>query len=104
MNAVVGDAWALDSWRAVLKRIPDPNPFLAPEWQRAWWEHFGTGELEVLELGDVGVAALQRTGNLLRFLGSRDVTDYPGAAIAAGAERKAAALLLARLGADDRLE
>jgi len=55
--------WALPAWNAVLARIPDPHPCLTPEWQRAWWEHFGSGELEVLRLvahGEVvGVAALR---------------------------------------------
>jgi CelD/BcsL family acetyltransferase involved in cellulose biosynthesis len=104
MAVAVHDAWALESWRGILGRIPDPHPFVAPEWQRAWWEHFGVGELEVLELGGAGVAALQRTGATLRFLGSRDVTDYPGPAIAPGREREAAERLLARLRAGDRLE
>jgi CelD/BcsL family acetyltransferase involved in cellulose biosynthesis len=84
--------------------IAAPNPFVAEGWQRAWWQHFGTGELEVLELGDVGVAALQRHGNVVRFLGNREVTDYPGAAITPGREREAAALLVGRLRPDDSLE
>jgi CelD/BcsL family acetyltransferase involved in cellulose biosynthesis len=89
------DGWALARWEAVVARLPDPHPFVLPEWQRAWWTHFGRGELAVLALGDAGVAALHGNGDgTLRFLGSRDVTDYPGPAVAPGRERDAAALLL----------
>jgi CelD/BcsL family acetyltransferase involved in cellulose biosynthesis len=104
MTAALDAVWALERWRAVLGRIDDPHPFATPEWQRAWWEHFGAGELDVVELGEVGVAALQRQGDEVRFLGSRDVTDYPGPAIIPGAEREAATRLLAHLRPGDRLE
>jgi CelD/BcsL family acetyltransferase involved in cellulose biosynthesis len=104
MTLAVDDAWAVESWGAVLARIPDPHPFLEPDWQRAWWEHFGEGELEVLELGDAGVAALRRTGSTLRFLGGRDTTDYPGPAIAPGRAPEAAEALVGHLRDGDRLE
>ena len=41
---VVDDGWALARWEAVVARLPDPHPFVLPEWQRAWWTHFGSGE------------------------------------------------------------
>jgi CelD/BcsL family acetyltransferase involved in cellulose biosynthesis len=103
MTAAVEAEWALERWRAVLERTDDPHPFATPEWQRAWWRHFGTGELEVIELGEVGVAALQRKGDEVRFLGNREVTDYPGPAIVPGAEPEAAARLLDALRPGDEL-
>jgi CelD/BcsL family acetyltransferase involved in cellulose biosynthesis len=99
---LLADDWALSSWRAVVSRIPDPHPFVAPGWQRAWWECFGTGELAVLPLGDegdvAGVAALcGERGGAMRFLGSREVTDYPGPAIVPGRERESAAALVEQM-------
>src|ERR1700760_1457311 len=92
MTVAVDDAWAL-----AIERMPDPHPFVHPDWQWAWWRHFGSGELELVPLGEAGVAALERVDGGLRFLGSRDVTDYPGPAIAPGTEPEAATLLVARL-------
>ncbi|WP_028063781.1 GNAT family N-acetyltransferase [Solirubrobacter soli] len=96
--SVADDGWALSRWRAVVSLLDDPHPFLTPEWQRAWWAHFGAGELELIDLGDAGVAALQCHGDTLRFLGNRETTDYPGPAIAPGCEDAAAARLLRALG------
>src|SRR5690349_7748383 len=96
--SVAEDGWALSRWRAVVSLLDDPHPFLTPEWQRAWWAHFGTGELQFIDLGQAGVAALERNGDTLRFLGNRETTDYPGPAIAPGFEDAAAARLLGALG------
>jgi CelD/BcsL family acetyltransferase involved in cellulose biosynthesis len=80
------------------------NPFVDPGWQRAWFRHFGTGQLEVVPLGEAGEAKLERHGDRLRFLGNREVTDYPGAAIVPGREREAFVRLLQWLPAGDTLE
>jgi CelD/BcsL family acetyltransferase involved in cellulose biosynthesis len=85
----VGEDWQLEAWRAVVARTADPHPFVMPEWQRAWWEHFGDGELAVLRFGRgrrvAGVAAVHRdAGGCARFLGGDDLTDYPGPAVAPG--------------------
>ena len=62
---VPDDSSALSRWRAALARIADPHPFLAPEWQRAWWEHLGSGELTILPLGDDGwLVAAAASGQL----------------------------------------
>jgi CelD/BcsL family acetyltransferase involved in cellulose biosynthesis len=98
--------WALPAWREVLERIPDRHPFLTPEWQCAWWEHFGVGELSVTTLTvceeAVAVAAthLDDSG-VVRFLGGEDLTDYPGPAIAAGCVPAAADELLCWLQSSD---
>lgn len=104
MAVAVDDVWALRSWEAVLARLPDPHPFVEPDWQRTWWEHFGEGELEVLPLADAGVAAVRRSGRTVRFLGCRNTTDYPGPAVVPGREHEAAEQLLGRLSDDDCLE
>jgi CelD/BcsL family acetyltransferase involved in cellulose biosynthesis len=97
-------AWRLDAWRAVLARMDDPHPFVTPQWQLAWWEHFGAGRLEVAPLergGEVvavvplAVDARGRAG----FLGAEDVTDYPGAAVVPGAQDALAGWLVDRLAA-----
>jgi CelD/BcsL family acetyltransferase involved in cellulose biosynthesis len=95
--SVVEDAWGLSRWRSVVSLLDDPHPFLTPEWQSAWWKHFGAGKLQLVDLGEAGVAALERRGEVLRFLGNRETTDYPGPAIAPGLEDAAAARLLRSL-------
>jgi CelD/BcsL family acetyltransferase involved in cellulose biosynthesis len=96
------ETWALAAWREVLAHARDPHPFARPEWQRAWWDHFGGGELCVLPLktGEriVAVAALEHDGEgTVRFLGDEDLCDYPGAALADGCAADAAEMLLRRL-------
>jgi CelD/BcsL family acetyltransferase involved in cellulose biosynthesis len=86
-----------------MARCPDPHPFQTVEWQRAWWETFGTGELAVLPIfGDGGepaaVAALGRdTSGVVRFVGSGELTDYPGPAVAPGATELTARSVIDRL-------
>jgi CelD/BcsL family acetyltransferase involved in cellulose biosynthesis len=97
--------WALDEWRSVVRRIPEAHPFVMPEWQRVWWEHFGTGRLSVLPVPDgaepVAVVPVHSDdAGVVRFLGGVDVTDYPGPAIAPGHARDAARHVLDRLTAD----
>ncbi len=91
--------WELDAWHRIVARVDDPQPFVTPEWQRAWWAHLGWGELAVVPLSvdgeTVAVAAVHRdAGGTVRFLGGDDVTDYPGPAVAPGCGRTVAAGLL----------
>ena len=110
MSALSGEArgaeatWALDEWRTVLGRTAEPHPFVTPEWQRVWWDHYGTGELWVLRLaeGDDAVAVVpvhRDDRGVVRFLGGEDVTDYPGPAIAEGHSADVARRVVDWLGA-----
>ncbi|MEW6033623.1 MAG: GNAT family N-acetyltransferase [Chloroflexota bacterium] len=68
------------SWSGLLPRCKGNSVFLTPQWQQAWWRHFGTGEpllLSVCQQGKLaGVAPLMRTPDGLSLLGSSDVCDY----------------------------
>ena len=98
--------WELEAWHRVLARMDDPLPFGTPEWQRAWWEHFGDGALTILpfeadrEIAGVGALVRDARG-CARFLGGRrgepDLVDYPGPAIAPGGATAVAEGLIARL-------
>lgn len=43
--AVLTDPAALDgiasAWSALWRRVPHASPFQAPQWMRAWWQHYG---------------------------------------------------------------
>ena len=95
--------WASPCWRAVIARCPDPHPFQTLEWQRAWWETFGGGQLIVWPVvaadGAPGavVALVSDAAGVVRIVGSGDLTDYPSPAIAPGHVHLAAATLIDRL-------
>jgi CelD/BcsL family acetyltransferase involved in cellulose biosynthesis len=88
--------WQIGLWRAVLDRVPEPHPFLMPEWSRAWWEYFADGELAVVPIvvdeEPIAVAPLHRSPDgVVRFVGGLDLTDYPGPAVVPGRAPGAAA-------------
>lgn len=77
----------LPEWRELVALDPERHVFSTPEWNRTWWEEFGTNkELLVLVFrrGDelVGIVPLYRKveegRNILRFVGGIDLTDYIG--------------------------
>lgn len=77
----------LPEWRQLLARDPNRHIFATPEWNRLWWEEFGTNkELWFLTMAREGqVVALvplyrreQETRKLFRFVGGIDLTDYLG--------------------------
>lgn len=80
------DAFGLPEWRRLHEADPNRSIFSTPEWNAAWWEHFGEGkELFVLTFLDpepVGMAALMldqtKEGGRVRFVGGDDLTDYLG--------------------------
>jgi CelD/BcsL family acetyltransferase involved in cellulose biosynthesis len=96
------DGWVLEQWREVLTTHQDTHPFVTPEWQRAWWDHFGAGALSVVPVAadgrPVGVAALARdAAGVVRFLGGEELTDYPGPVVAPGHGAEVSQALLAWL-------
>lgn len=77
----------LPQWRELLQRDPNRHVFATPEWNKSWWEEFGAGkDLRILTLRRDGeVMALvplyrkpEEGGQILRFVGGIDLTDYLG--------------------------
>lgn len=77
----------LPEWRELLRRDPDSHIFASPEWNRLWWEEFGSDkELFVVTMrrGDdiAAIVPLYRKAEngrqIFRFVGGIDLTDYLG--------------------------
>lgn len=85
-----------EEWSALLRRAAVDTLFLTPQWQRVWWQHFGTAlELYLLlardEAGTLqGIAPLyaqEEAGRrILRFIGGLEVSDYLDLIVARGRE------------------
>ncbi|MBT8217522.1 MAG: GNAT family N-acetyltransferase [Acidimicrobiia bacterium] len=55
---------------------PHTSVFSGPGYLACWWEHFGSGELQIVE-SDSAVVALERhPGGDVVFVGDEDLTDY----------------------------
>jgi CelD/BcsL family acetyltransferase involved in cellulose biosynthesis len=68
-------------WQELLGTCIPNHIFLTAQWQRAWWQVFGSGcELILLSVHDddklVGIAPIKRKDGKLSFIGSTDVCDY----------------------------
>jgi CelD/BcsL family acetyltransferase involved in cellulose biosynthesis len=69
-------------WGEVLEKRPGATVFDLPEWQKAWWDHFGAGhELRLAAVsGEDGavkmIAPFMCRGEKVSFLGSTDLVDY----------------------------
>jgi CelD/BcsL family acetyltransferase involved in cellulose biosynthesis len=72
-------------WGELVGRDPDGTVFHTPEFLKLYWEEFGErpGHL-LLAFGEtdtgeqIAVAALEVVGDVLRFLGGTEITDYQG--------------------------
>ena len=80
---VVADSFAsLDTqWQELLQTSTSNHVFFTSQWQRAWWQVFGSDyELMLLSMYDdwklIGIAPLKRKDGKLSFIGSPDVCDY----------------------------
>ncbi len=82
-------------WNLLLARSAFNSIFLTWEWQAAWWDCLGTGELTIVAFraasGDlVGIAPLfcaqTEAGAQLQLVGCADVADYLDIIIATGFE------------------
>lgn len=68
-------------WQQLLAASAANHIFLTPQWQRAWWQAFGS-RCELLLLSAqrdtelIGVIPLMRQGERISFIGSGDVCDY----------------------------
>jgi CelD/BcsL family acetyltransferase involved in cellulose biosynthesis len=77
----------LPEWRELLRRDPSRHVFSSPEWNKLWWQEFGTGRdllLMTMMRGDEVAAIVpmyrkEEAGRrILRFVGGIDLTDYLG--------------------------
>lgn len=82
-------------WNLLLARSSFNSVFLTWEWQTAWWECLGTGELTIVAFHNadnklIGIAPLfsTQTGGScqLQLVGCSEVADYLDIIIAAGSE------------------
>ena len=72
-------------WRELVRRDPDATFFHTPGFLKLYWEEFGEEPQHLLlafasdEAGtQVGAVAFELIGDVLRFLGGTEVTDYLG--------------------------
>ena len=70
-----------EKWSSILPLCAVNTPFMAPQWQRVWWEEIGQGQpLSFLCFngGDelLGIAALRIAGGEINLVGDDDVCDY----------------------------
>jgi CelD/BcsL family acetyltransferase involved in cellulose biosynthesis len=71
-------------WLALLNRSLTNTPFQRPEFQAAWWKHFGHGSLCLLTLRDDngGLQAIAPIyvdpvdGGTVRWVGGEEIADY----------------------------
>ena len=71
-----------DDWNRLIARSAHATPFQTLEFQRAWWDGMGDGELRVLALRAadrslLGLAALYvDLAGVLRWVGGEEIADY----------------------------
>ena len=68
-------------WEQILPASATDTVFVTPWWHKTWWDNFkGTNELRILSVSDgddlLGIAPLMSNGDLLTFLGDKDLSDY----------------------------
>ena len=80
-------AFDMPAWQSLLEKNERRQVFATPEWNRVWWDEFGSGkELFVLSLlrGDEVTAIVplyrkeEEGRRIFRFVGGIDLTDYLG--------------------------
>jgi CelD/BcsL family acetyltransferase involved in cellulose biosynthesis len=79
------DVWTPDvvrPWERVLERDHRAGVFCTPQWQQAWWESMGSGDLQLVCVWDEDepiavfpTCTCEDEAGLLSLLGSQDVTD-----------------------------
>lgn len=75
-----------EAWNGLVRRSVTDTIFLTYEWQTAWWEHLGEGDLFVIAVRNddgtlIGIAPLFRGVDdagrrIIEFVGCFDVSDY----------------------------
>jgi len=106
-SIVTGDFSSLETaWDELLSATTTGHVFFTPQWQRSWWQAFGSdGELLLLAVKRdnevVGIVPLMRNGQRMSFIGSSDVCDYMDCVIRPGHEVAVLSQLLDYLGPMD---
>lgn len=103
---VVTDPGALRAlspeWSRLCDRAPSAPPFMRPEWQLAWWDLFGTGDLRVITVRRarelVGLVPLSLRERTLELVGG-GVSDYLDGVFDPSDERRAATAAMATIAA-----
>jgi len=93
-------------WDELLSATTTGHIFFTPQWQRSWWQAFGSNsELLLLSFQQdaevAGVVPLMRNGQRMSFIGSSDVCDYMDFVIRSGQEVAVLSQLLDYLGPMD---
>lgn len=104
-----GRDFARRDWSALVSADPAGTIFHTPAFLKVYWEEFGEDPSSLLlafgvegDGAQVGAVALERQGEVLRFLGGTEVTDYLGPVADPGAAGSfATALIDALLQRDD---
>lgn len=78
-------------WQELLTHSSSNHIFFMPQWQKSWWQVFGSGyELVLLSVYHdsqlVGIAPLKHKDKTLSFIGSSDVCDYMDFVVRTGYE------------------
>ena len=87
-----GDFSSLETaWDELLSATTTGHVFFTPQWQRSWWQAFGSdSELLLLSVQRdnevVGIVPLMRNGQRMSFIGSSDICDYMDFVIRPGHE------------------
>lgn len=102
------DASAFDAlaaeWNPLVERSVGNSPFLRLEYQRAWWQHLGEGELLVVAVRSEG-GRLIGIGNLFggrpgaegvvyRIIGCMEIADYLDLIVERGREAEVCAAIM----------
>jgi CelD/BcsL family acetyltransferase involved in cellulose biosynthesis len=97
-------------WNGLLHRSAADTLFLTVEYQQAWWQHLGRGELALVAIRDgaelVGIVPLFAADDdggsrALATIGCVEVSDYLDLIAARGREREVLAALLDFLSGED---
>ncbi|MFH1485430.1 MAG: GNAT family N-acetyltransferase [Chloroflexota bacterium] len=89
-------------WQSLLPHCDTNTVFTTPQWQRVWWEQFGT-ERELLLLNGyrdgrlIGIAPLMRKDHTISFVGDTQICDYLDFIVTRGEEESFYSALLAYL-------
>lgn len=95
-----------DEWLHLLTQMPFQSVFFTPQWQAAWWRHFGAGhQLHLLTvrsasgalqgLAPLMITAADTAAPRLQCIGDLELCDYFDVLLAP-AQRETAAAVLAR--------
>jgi CelD/BcsL family acetyltransferase involved in cellulose biosynthesis len=95
-------------WSELVASDPAATFFHTPSYLKLYWEEFGEQAEHLLMAfaedasgGQVGAVAFERFGDVLRFLGGTEVTDYMGPVAREGSHDAVAKELMAALGGRD---